>query len=72
MSTLGDPADVNLVIKFLPHIATVNHVAQGAYMSPLMPHDLSPLRQRIVKAVADFGCQMLQHVWQELDYMIDI
>jgi hypothetical protein len=25
MSTLGDAADVNLVIKFLPH--TVNHVA---------------------------------------------
>jgi hypothetical protein len=28
VSTLGDAADVNPVIKFLPH--TVNHVAYGA------------------------------------------
>jgi hypothetical protein len=53
MSTLGDAADVNPVIKFLPR-------------------DLLQLRQRIVEAVAVIERQMLQRVWQELDYKIDI
>jgi hypothetical protein len=53
MSTLGDAADVNPVVKFLPC-------------------DLPQLRQRIVEAVAAIDCQMLQRVWQELDYRIDI
>jgi hypothetical protein len=37
-----------------------------------MPRDLPQLRQRIVEAVAAIDCQMLQRVWQELDYRIDI
>jgi hypothetical protein len=37
-----------------------------------MPRDLPQLRQRIVEAVAAIDHQMLQHVWQELDYRIDI
>jgi hypothetical protein len=53
MSTLGDAADVNPVIKFLPR-------------------DLPQLRQRIVEAVAAIDRQMLQRVWQELDYKTDI
>jgi hypothetical protein len=70
-STLGDAADVNPVIKFLPH--TVNYMAQGAcvYVSP-MPRDLPQLRHRITEAVAAIERQMLQRVWQELDYRIDI
>jgi hypothetical protein len=52
-STLGDAADVNPVIKFLPR-------------------DLPQLRQRIVEAVAAIDSQMLQRVWQECDYRIDI
>jgi hypothetical protein len=69
MSTLGDAADVNPVIKFLPH--TVNDVAQGHVRSP-MPRDLSQLRQMIVEAVAAIDRHLLQRVWQELDYRIDI
>jgi hypothetical protein len=69
MSTLGDAADVNHVIKFLP--TTVNHVAEGTYVLP-MPRDLPQLRQRIVKTVAAIDGQMLQRVWQEVDYRIDI
>jgi hypothetical protein len=53
MSTLGDAADVNPVIKFLPR-------------------DLPQLRRRIVEAVAAIDRQMLQRVWQELDYRIYI
>jgi hypothetical protein len=53
MSTLGDAADVNPVIKFLPR-------------------DLPQLRQRIVEAVAPIDSQILQLVWQELDYRTDI
>jgi hypothetical protein len=63
MSTLGDVADVNPVIKFLPHM--VNHV-------PPMPRDLPQLRRRIVKAVAAVDRWMLQCVWQQLDHRIDI
>jgi hypothetical protein len=37
-----------------------------------MPHDLPQLQQRIMEAVAAIDRPMLQHVWQELDYRIDI
>jgi hypothetical protein len=37
-----------------------------------MPHDLPQLRRRIVEAVAAIDSQMLQRVWQELDYRIYI
>jgi hypothetical protein len=37
-----------------------------------MPRDLPQLRKRILDAVAAIDRQMLQRVWQELDYMIDI
>ena len=39
---------------------------------PPMPRDLLQLRQRIVEAVAAVDRQMMQRVWQELDYRIDI
>jgi hypothetical protein len=53
ISILGDAADVNPVIKFLPR-------------------DLPQLRQRIVEAFAAIDRRMLQRVWQEFDYRIDI
>jgi hypothetical protein len=37
-----------------------------------MPRDLPQLRQRIVEAVIAIDRQMLQRVWQELDYRIGI
>jgi hypothetical protein len=37
-----------------------------------MPRDLLQLRRRIVEAVAAIDRQMLQRVWQELDYKIDM
>jgi hypothetical protein len=37
-----------------------------------MPRDLPQLRRRIVEAVAATDRQMLQRVWQELDYSIYI
>jgi hypothetical protein len=37
-----------------------------------MPCDLPQLLQRIVEAVTAIDRQMLQRVWQELDYRIDI
>jgi methionine aminopeptidase len=65
MSTLGDAADVNPVIKILPHTSqhlavdssdclhdSVNHVACGARTGRLG--------------------QVIYRVWQELDYGIDI
>jgi hypothetical protein len=37
-----------------------------------MPYDLPQLRRTIVEAVAAIDHQMLQRVWQEIDYRIDI
>jgi len=37
-----------------------------------MPRDLPLLRQSIVEAVAAIDRQMLQRMWQKLDYGIDI
>jgi hypothetical protein len=37
-----------------------------------MPRDLPQLRQKIVEAVAAIDRQILQRMWQELDYRIDI
>jgi hypothetical protein len=37
-----------------------------------MPRDFPQLRIRIVEAVAVIDRQMLQRVWQEFDYRIDI
>jgi hypothetical protein len=37
-----------------------------------MPRDLPQQRRRIVEAVVAIDSQMLQSVWQELDYRIDI
>jgi hypothetical protein len=34
--------------------------------------NLPQLRRMIVEAVTAMDCQMLQRVWQELDYRIDI
>jgi hypothetical protein len=53
ISIIGNAADVNPVIKFLPR-------------------DLPQLRRRIVEAVDAIDRQMLQRVWRELDYRIDI
>jgi hypothetical protein len=39
---------------------------------PTLPRHLPELRQRIVAAVDTINVDMLQRVWQELDYRIDI
>jgi hypothetical protein len=39
---------------------------------PHLPRDLPEPRQRIVVAVDTIGVDMLQRVWQELDYRIDV
>jgi hypothetical protein len=43
----------------------------GTYLPP-MPRDLPQLRRRIVEAVVAIDHQMVERVWQELDYRIDI
>jgi hypothetical protein len=47
------------------------YVNDRVYVPP-MPQDLPQLRQRIVEAVATIDHGMLQRVWQELDYRIDV
>jgi hypothetical protein len=71
MSNLGDVADVNPVFQFLPN--TLQHLAVS---SSDRLHD--PLWQ-LWYIVWHMGqmctcplCHMIYHVWQELDYRIDI
>jgi hypothetical protein len=47
------------------------YVKDEVYMPPL-PRDLRELRQRIVAAVDTVDIDMLQRVWQDLDYRIDV
>ena len=47
------------------------YIKDRVYMPP-MPHDLPQLRQRIVEAIAAIDRLLLQRVWQELYYRIDI
>jgi hypothetical protein len=70
MFTDGDAADVNPVIKFLPH--TLQRLEVDSTYVPTMSRDLPQLRRRIVKAVDAIDRQILQLVWHELDYRIDI
>jgi hypothetical protein len=47
------------------------YVKESVYVPPL-PRDLPELRLRIVDAVATIDVHMLERVWQELDYRIDV
>jgi hypothetical protein len=47
------------------------YVKDRVYVPPL-PRDLPELRLRIMDAVTTIDVHMLEHVWQELDYMIDV
>jgi hypothetical protein len=53
-------------------MSTLGDAADVNPVIMLLPCDLPQLRQRVMEAVAAVDCQMLQHVWQELDYRIDI
>jgi hypothetical protein len=37
-----------------------------------LPHDLADLKARIIAAVKNIDAPMLTHVWQELEYRIDV
>jgi len=39
---------------------------------PPLPCDLADLKERIIAAVKNIDAPMLTHVWQELEYRIDI
>jgi hypothetical protein len=63
MSTLGDAADVNPLIEFLPHREITWH--SGHVCTWIVV-------RRIMEAVTAVYRQMLQRLWQELEYRIDI
>ena len=39
---------------------------------PSVPANLQELRDRITEAVALIDCDMLTHVWNELNYQLDV
>jgi hypothetical protein len=47
------------------------YVKDVVYVSPL-PNDLQELRQRIIAAVTTINRDMLERVWTEMDYRIDV
>jgi hypothetical protein len=47
------------------------YVKDVVYVPPL-PNDLQKLRQRIIAAVATINRDMLERVWTEMDYRIDV
>jgi hypothetical protein len=49
-------------------MSTLADAADVNSVIKFLPRDLSQLRQRIVEAVAAIDRQMLQRVWQDLDY----
>jgi hypothetical protein len=48
-----------------------DYVKDTVYRSPL-PHDLQELRQRIITAVTTIEEDLLEKVWQELDYRLEV
>jgi hypothetical protein len=53
-------------------MSTLGGAANVNPVIKFLPYDLPQLRRRIVEAVAAIDHQMLQRMWQELDYRIDI
>jgi hypothetical protein len=53
-------------------MSTLGDAADVNSVTKFLPRDLPQLRRRIVEAVVAIDGQMLQHVWQELDYRTDI
>ena len=47
------------------------YVKDWVFVPPL-PRDLAELKARIIAAVKDIDAPMLTHVWQELEYRIDV
>jgi hypothetical protein len=54
-----------------PVISLWGYIKAHVYMLP-MPHDLPQLLQRFKEAAAATDHEILQHVWQELHYRIDL
>jgi hypothetical protein len=47
------------------------YIKDVVYVPPL-PNDIQELRQRIIAAVATINRDMLERVWTEMDYRIDV
>jgi hypothetical protein len=63
--------------SFCPNLQVldISNLGAAAAVNPVikfMPRDLPQLGRRIVEAVVAIDHQMLQRVWQELDYRTDI
>jgi hypothetical protein len=61
----------NLEGQFRKDFFLWGYVSDTVYRPPL-PHDLQELRQRIITAVTAIEEDLLEKVWQELDYRLDV
>ena len=56
-------------------VVTVQRAFRAKYAKlfvPPLPRDLADLKARIIAAVKNINALMLTHVWQELEYRIDV
>ena len=47
-------------------------LVKGLVYVPLLPKDVDELKARITEALATINNAMLERVWQELDYRLDV
>jgi hypothetical protein len=48
------------------------HAKYANVFVPTFLHELADLKARIIAAVKNINASMLMHVWQELEYHIDV
>jgi hypothetical protein len=61
------------MMSYTSHRATCfSGVRQDVVYVPPLPNDLQELRQRIIAAVVTINRDMLERVWTEMDYRIDV
>ena len=61
----------HLVLQMQPHVTSFYGVTYQVYVPPL-PASIPELKVRIRTAIETITADMLQTVWNELDYRVDV
>ena len=59
-------------LTLMPHRIFLWRYAEDSVFLPPLPHDLPKLRRRIFAAIWEIDLYMLQQVWAEMDYRLDV
>jgi len=75
MAALGEKPFCLLEYYMSKSVVTVQCAFCAKYAKvfvPPLPRDLADLKARIIAAVKNIHALMLTHVWQELEYRVDV